>query len=103
MMSKIFIICFLMIVSLHATPRHLDLYFANGMMGKSEKEEKDTWQKYVKTLQYTNPNISENTSTAKVAYNASELWVQGQVTLTLYYATLQQSKLKESRCQDDQE
>lgn len=73
-MSKIvFIILFLTLI-LYASPRYIDFYYANGMMGETKTKEKDTWKEYVKTLQYINPDISSENSTAKVAYNANELW-----------------------------
>lgn len=53
--------------------RQIDLYFANGMFGESQENEKKTWDKYVDDLKKHNPNINQRVS-PKTAYNSNLLW-----------------------------
>jgi len=58
--------------------RMIDLYFANGMMGKSIDKEKDTWEKYAKKIIKANPKLISKYNSKliniKVAFNAHEEW-----------------------------
>ena len=83
-MSKIVFVILFLTLTLHASPRHIDFHFANGMMGESKKGEEKIWEKYVETLQYLNPNISSENSTAKVAFNANELWDIGDAVEVVF-------------------
>ncbi|PHS56803.1 MAG: hypothetical protein COB17_07990 [Sulfurimonas sp.] len=49
-----------------------DLYYANGMFGEAENDEKKDWYIYVKILKKSNSNI--NSVTNKISYNSHTLW-----------------------------
>lgn len=74
LLFKIFLLLglFLSSVSANINERQIDLYFANGMFGESEKSEKKIWDKYVDVLKASNPNINQ-AAAPKISYNSHTL------------------------------
>jgi len=70
-------------VSAEIDERQIDLYFANGMFGDPEEEEKNRWDDYVKVLKKSNPNMNQ-AATPKIAYNSHTLWGADDVVEVMF-------------------